>query len=65
MFYNKFECPKCGSHQFGSRKNRDSTLTRSCHGNGQWNCEFEFNSVDDDLYFTEIEFTLPSKKGTT
>ena len=50
-----FECPKCGSYMFGSSSNRDNTLTRHCHGNEMWQCDFKFNEKDDSKYFKKCE----------
>ena len=50
---SKFKCPECGSYMFGSSQNTDGTLTRHCHGNEKWKCNFSFNEKDDHLYFEE------------
>jgi len=45
-----FHCPECGSYMFGSSTNKDKTLTRHCHGNEQWQCDFSFHQSEDEKY---------------
>ncbi len=51
LFDLQFKCPKCGSFMFGSSTNSDGSLTRNCHGNEKWKCEFEFHESEDGKYF--------------
>ena len=55
VFDTHFECPKCGSYMFGSSSNGDNTLTRNCHGNEKWQCDFEFHEKEDSKYFKHGE----------
>lgn len=45
-----FHCPKCGSFMFGSSTNKDKSLTRHCHGNESWQCDFSFHDTEDNKY---------------
>jgi DNA-directed RNA polymerase subunit M/transcription elongation factor TFIIS len=40
----EFQCPECGSHQYGST---DRNMTRHCHGSG---CKFTWKEIDDPTY---------------
>lgn len=48
----RFTCPECGSHKFGSSLGTNDRLTRFCHGRGH-TCKFRFSQDDDALYFKD------------
>ena len=54
----RFTCPKCGSHNFGTSATSTTPVERRCHGNG---CKFRWPMSDDDLHMksTGVPFGPP------
>lgn len=53
-YYTDFCCPNCGSYMFGSSRNKDGSLTRRCHGNEQWKCDYEAHQDKDHIHFKTL-----------
>lgn len=52
-YWSHFECPVCGSNQYGSMRNPDGTWTRTCHGfvSPEQECVFKSHDSHDHIYF--------------
>ena len=50
-YYTDFCCPKCGSRMYGSSRNSAGSLTRECHGNNSWKCDYKAHQEFDSKHF--------------
>ena len=52
-YWSDFECPKCGSHMFGTFIKNGETY-RGCHGNEKWVCDYSAPLSQDCNHFKKF-----------